>query len=929
MRLKALVLGSVSATAMLGAPVHAQTAPSAATDRPAEGALNATPQTSDATGTVGQGTVADQGDVVVTGLRRSLQSAQNIKRNSVQQIDAIVAEDIGKLPDVAISDTAARIPGIEVERGGGEANRVLLRGLDNNFYTTTYNGREIFTAEARSVALQDFPAGGIAALEAFKTTTADIVEGGIAGELNVRSRRPFDFNGFQIAGSLWGQYETRSHKADPNGNFLISDRWNTGIGELGALVNVSYTSLHYVDSSRVNTDFVATDGTPYRFPDIQRVEFGVGHRERPSVNGSLQWRPSPRLEFYFDGLWQGFRNAVGDRTYNFYEYPVGGSSYSNFQTQPNSNLANSFTVADPNRPDGFQGATFSTTDTFQVAGGGRYDGGPFKLTVDLARTWSTFKNSIYSLDTAYATPVTINANPAGDYFSLSGANPSDPSTYIFRGFFDRRQLSQGDDYQGRIDATYDTGVNVLNQIQAGFRYVDRHGSYQEGSRYASLESQHIPLAAVPGLTLSDFQSGFPDDDPAGVKTYVTPTYESMRNDITQLRQFVGFAAGDPPLDPTLAFFAHEKSYAGYFQLKYGLGEAGGIRIDGALGLRVVSTQLNISGTSTINGVLTPTDAQRDYWDWLPNASARVRFTDALQLRLSATQTRTRPAFTDYNPGSSIGEPGTSTTCPAGTSPCQVRGASGGDPNLNTIRSDNYDASLEYYFSRAGFASVGVFKRNLTGFVQTETEFVQDPNYGLLLVTRPFNTSTGRIRGVEGQFNSFFDFAGAPTFVRSLGVQANITYLDTNLNYPANVSNPNSNIQVSREIVGVSKWTYNVDGFYEHGGLSARLSWNWRSSFLYEPGDGVGPFREDANYFAGGVGARLFVERAQPVGRLDLSASYDLTKNVTLTADATNLLATPLRVDATTYDINYTNPAKFPRDVRYEESVYSAGVRFRF
>src|SRR3954470_10596092 len=98
---------------------------------------------------------SDDTAIVVTGLRRSLQSARNIKRNSDQVVDAIVAEDIGKLPDITVSDTAARIPGIQVERSGGEANRVLLRGLDERFYATTYNGREIFTAETRSVALQD------------------------------------------------------------------------------------------------------------------------------------------------------------------------------------------------------------------------------------------------------------------------------------------------------------------------------------------------------------------------------------------------------------------------------------------------------------------------------------------------------------------------------------------------------------------------------------------------------------------------------------------------------------------------------------------------------------------------------------------------------------------------------------------------------
>ena len=137
---------------------------------------------------------------------------------TAQVVDAIVAEDIGKLPDITVSDTAARIPGVQVERSRGEAGRVLLRGFDNTYYTTTYNSREIFTAETRSVALQDFPSGAIAAIEAFKTSTANLVEPALPGLVNVRSRRPFDFKGLEIDGSAWALYPRQSRDLTPNGN---------------------------------------------------------------------------------------------------------------------------------------------------------------------------------------------------------------------------------------------------------------------------------------------------------------------------------------------------------------------------------------------------------------------------------------------------------------------------------------------------------------------------------------------------------------------------------------------------------------------------------------------------------------------------------------------------------------------------------------
>jgi len=237
MRRSSSVLWSTTAlTAMIAAaaPAAAQTVPpppnpgATAQQNPAEPAQNADAPQSPAAAN-GTGNVADV-PIVVTGLRRSLQSARNIKRNSDQIVDAVVAEDIGKLPDITVSDTAARIPGVQVERSGGEANRVLLRGLDNTYYTTTYNGREIFTAETRSVALQDFPAGAIAAVEAFKTSTANLVEPGIAGLLNVRSRRPFDFSGSEISGSVWALHPNQSRDTSINGNLLLSDRWEMGNG---------------------------------------------------------------------------------------------------------------------------------------------------------------------------------------------------------------------------------------------------------------------------------------------------------------------------------------------------------------------------------------------------------------------------------------------------------------------------------------------------------------------------------------------------------------------------------------------------------------------------------------------------------------------------------------------------------------------------
>ena len=181
---------------------------------------------------------ANADDIIVTGVRASLASAQSIKRNASQIVDSIVAEDIGKLPDNTVADALQRVTGVQVTRGAGEAGTVLIRGLPN--VATVLNGREAFTGVGRGFALQDIPAELIAGVDVYKTSTPDLVEGGVAGLIDVRLRRPFDFAGSQVAASGRAVYSDQSKKWGYIGSGLVSQRWDTGIGEMGLLLAASY-----------------------------------------------------------------------------------------------------------------------------------------------------------------------------------------------------------------------------------------------------------------------------------------------------------------------------------------------------------------------------------------------------------------------------------------------------------------------------------------------------------------------------------------------------------------------------------------------------------------------------------------------------------------------------------------------------------------
>ena len=199
-----------------------------------------------ATATPAQDTTAATGaDIVVRGIRSSLTKAEQIKRNSDNVVDSIVAEDIGKFPDPTTASALQRVPGVQVTVGdNNEIVGPIIRGLAD--IESTLNGREIFTGAGRGFAFQDLPAEALARVDVYKTSSANLLEGGVAGIIDLHIHKPFDFKkGLTVAGTLRGTYALNTEHAgktiNPTFGLLVSNHWDTGIGELGALVDLSYS----------------------------------------------------------------------------------------------------------------------------------------------------------------------------------------------------------------------------------------------------------------------------------------------------------------------------------------------------------------------------------------------------------------------------------------------------------------------------------------------------------------------------------------------------------------------------------------------------------------------------------------------------------------------------------------------------------------
>ncbi len=274
-------------------------------------------------------------------------------------------------------------------------------------------------------------------------------------------------------------------------------------------------------------------------------------------------------------------------------------------------------------------------------------------------------------------------------------------------------------------------------------------------------------------------------------------------------------------------------------------------------------------------VYLPTESDKNSLDVLPSLNARLQLQDDLFLRFAASRTVTHPTFLQLNPGLSLSA-STATLLGSGTS---------GNPDLSPEKSNNADLSLEYYFGRQNALTGAIFYRQVDGYIQNTIapETIAGITYQ---VTRPTNAPAGHIDGAEMGYTQFFD--SLPGLLNGLGFQANGTY-------------------VEGVFQNISKWSYNLVGIYEKGPASFRVAYNWRAGFNV----GAAP--------GGGQQPNTIYAKAQPW--LDLSASYRVLDQLTLTFDATNLLNSY-------YQDYFGNQAFYPRDTRRFDQTFALGFRFR-
>ena len=815
------------------------------------------------------------GVVKVTGVRRAAQSAQAIKRNSDEVIDSIVAEEAGKFPDKNVAEMLGRITGVQIRRENGEATGVVIRGLPG--LVTLVNGREMFTSSSRSLHLADIPAAMLQRVDVYKTQGAEMIEGGTAGVIDVRTARPFDAKGFTA--SVFGRIENRdkSKTNDPSMSGMVSNRWQTSYGEFGALAGLSFLKGNYHDEVTWNAPPVSRNGGAFTAPDALGHVLYQGERERVAANLALQWRPSKDLEFFAEGFSTRIHH---DAERQFFVADLGWGSNPAVTLIPGTKQAatvtatnaNPFTLSSTQAPRDYSVGT-------QGAIGARWNVTPaWRLTTELARTVSKWRQEFPIMD-FIATPPSVRGNTyvnGGAQFYYPGYDMMNPANYRVATLFDNHSHSEGASTDWRADASWTPEADgFIKEVSVGTRLAKRTASYAHEKDGFIPAPGNIPLTSVPGLACSSM----PMAGDYGLPSWLTPCADYVHDNMPAMRKLFGRNAKTAE-DEYSRFNNQENTYAVYGKAKYGF-DVGAIPVDGTFGVRVVQTSSKLNGFSRVNDLPVPVTSSPKDTDVLPNLTLRAKILPDVQARFNAGTTIQRPNFDQFNPGVSYNVPST-TVAAIGN---------GGNPNLKPIEGKSLDAALEWYFAPTGSLTATLYHHTFKNYIITR----QDPetfNNIQYQVFRPRNVAEGKLQGLELGYQQFYD--KLPGLLSGLGLQANVTYMKGNL----------VDKGVETAFVGMSRLSYNIVGLYEKGGWSGRLAYSWRDKFV-----------DTANYR--NLGFDLIVA---PIKTLDGSVSYKINDNMSATLDVENLL------DRKYHD--YHGIASNPRDIRRYDRVVGLSLRWK-
>jgi TonB-dependent receptor len=810
-------------------------------------------------------------EIIVTGFRASLAQAIDIKRNEAGAVDAIVAEDIADFPDLNLSESIQRIPGVAITRDAGEGRQISVRGLGAQFTRIRINGMEALattggtdaaggTNRGRSFDFNVFASELFNSIPVRKSASAEVEEGALGATVDLRTALPFDYSGFTMAASGQVHYNDLAESTDPRLAFLISNRW----GDLGALLSIAYSDRESLEEgastvrwqngtgsgagfgSETTTDYTLGQLNAAFRPRIPRYDVYRHEQERLGITGALQWRPSNSTDITLSALYANFE---GTRTESFLESPVfstngaggiGGVTVTDAEIQNGSLVYGQFNGVDVRSELRFdQLSTEFTQLTLEVE---------HEFT-DRLRFSGMAGFSESDHQNPIQTTLLFDADNIGGYvYDFRGDNRlplitygatdlTNPLTWHLEQIRLRPQTAVNtyENFQGALEFdatdvfTLSGGVNWRNYEfeSTETRRSNGTASNQEGviPGFASAEAiaNYSMLMNLSGRGLS-LPSGLPT-------TWLVPDIDAA-NALFDLYNTSVFPMGiETALGNNNSI--GEESAGGFVQLDW---SSTGGRFRGNVGIRYVETDITSTGYTFSAGSPVLITADHSYSNTLPSLNLVAEPIDDLLFRFGMARVMSRPNLGFLAPGATVNVSGTSNFV-----------VNGGNPALAPTTADAVDLSVEWYFTEGGLLSGAFFMRDIDSFVQTVRETrpftgnalglpdsVAIAACGLTLgcspsadwqFNIPSNTPGGEISGYELSLQlPFFWFDG---ILSNFGVLANYTeILQSEVQYVDGLGNPS----VRGPLLQLSDKSWNGTIYYEDDRFSARVSAAYRSAY---------------------------------------------------------------------------------------------------
>ncbi|MFG6414622.1 TonB-dependent receptor [Roseateles sp. DC23W] len=870
--------------------------------------------------------------VVVTGVRASLTKSLANKRTSDQVVESVVAEDIGKLPDNNVVEALQRVTGIQVtNRAGGEVGTISIRGLPD--IATTWNGRNIFTASGTQVALQDIPSTLVRQIDVFKTRDASQLENGIAGQIDVKSLRPFDFKGAKLSLLARGTYLDPAEKWNPQLSAMASNRWKTGIGDIGALVNLSMVKTDYRNESVTpgamvpftspNAAEVPAGYTPLQriFPESNAWTPGtytglpqkagstlnfngtqrpyylardavfqsdvLGQRERPAANVALQWQPNDDAVYTFEAMYNGYRDKSFNRLlFSFVDWwgSLGPNPASTITTFPGTNVIKTRTVNDVY---GFNSGDYTTsaTDSRIVALNGKWNvGDRLRLDGDVSYQTSSFHSEFTATRIDRVAPsITVDFNSGGGNMAFkfnNNADLADPTKWNVAQFYDNANRNEGSAATASLNGAYDADWGPLKTLNFGVRFDTRKAAEAKREQSAFLGRNLASLGANYYHVNADFGTDISDVP----RSWIEPNAYYIRDNLDAWRTM--YKAADANFQTTDKLFLQKtfdvkEDTTNAYLMADSEHQLFGRPLRANFGVRYVQVETSMTAYSVnaTTKAVTPTNGSKTARKFLPSLTLRYEPVKDVLVRFNYGETLRRPGFGDLNPVLQLSDD---------VSRVGYGGGSGGNPGLEPTRSKNLDLTGEWYFQKDSALYGTVFQRKIEGLVvplrrrirvgpaddpfRNSTSGGDHTNGYDYVISSPVNASDGKISGVE--LGAIYFPKGLPGLLDGLGFQGSVTRLTSSQNVPTADSAGNIVSQLESPFFGVSKLSWNATLAYEKGPVGARLSYVRRASFLAA---------NEAALFANPIGIWRHPEKS-----VDLQLTYNLNDRMAFDISGVNL-----------------------------------------